>query len=287
MSHILRRNGVRFGGHFLGAPDVSMVPIRLAERSLSRPIEIVHWFQAWNDGDRQCFSPVWFERIGWRLPLVTWEPWAPGCGVEQPAYRLSDIAGGRYHGYVSRWAAAAAAYGRELYLRPMHEFNGNWYPWCGGVNGNTPDDFIRAWHYLRRVFAEAGAENVRWVWAANADDVPYDNYLESYYPGDAAVDILALDGYSAAEVEGMSWRSFHHLFRQPYERLCRLGGQPVWITETACGLDGGSKLNWVAGMLGALPEMPRIEAICWFDLKKETDWRLTEDAEAARMLRYG
>ena len=40
------------------------------------------------------------------------------------------------------------------YLRPMHEMNGNWYPWAEGVNGNVAGDYVNAWRHVRAIFRD-------------------------------------------------------------------------------------------------------------------------------------
>jgi len=45
----------------------------------------------------------------------------------------------------------------------MHEMNGNWYPWAGGVNGNSPALHVQAWRRLVTISRQHGARNVRVV----------------------------------------------------------------------------------------------------------------------------
>ena len=176
-----------FGAYAPPAPESGMAAVEELERAVGRTLDIVLWYQHW-DGWGSAFSPEWVDGIvaGGRIPLLTWEPWAPGS-PEQPAFRLSRIADGAYDSYVEGWARSLEAYGRPLYLRPMHEMNGSWYPWAGTVNGNSAHDYVRAWRRLHGIFARVGAANVRWVWSPLVDDVPATpaNAFERYYPGRA------------------------------------------------------------------------------------------------------
>jgi len=67
-------------------------------------------------------------------PLVTLEFWN---GVNQPAYSLKKISGGSLDTYLRTFARSAKAFGRTIWLRPFHEMNGTWYPWCGTTRSQS------------------------------------------------------------------------------------------------------------------------------------------------------
>ena len=188
---------LQFGVHSAPAPEAGSERIDTLERLLKRRISIVLWYQHWAGWGPQVEAD-WIRAAadGGRLPLLTWEPWRPDA-VEQPEFRLERIAAGAFDDYIRRWASALRDLG-PIYLRPMHEMNGDWYPWAGTVNGNSAADYRAAWIRMHRIFERAGAHNVRWVWSPYAEDVPArpENEFEHYYPGDAYVDVLALDGYN-------------------------------------------------------------------------------------------
>jgi hypothetical protein len=98
-------------------------------------------------------------------PIVTWEPWAAGQGVNQPQYALARITAGDFDPYFRQWGTALAGWGKPVMLRFAHEMNGDWYPWCEAVNSNVPGDYIRAWRHVHDVVVGAGATNVSWLWA--------------------------------------------------------------------------------------------------------------------------
>jgi beta-mannanase len=263
-----------------------MEAVERLQQRLGRSIEIVGWYQHWGGWGPE-FEARWVENVvrSGRTPLLTWEPWTPG-GAEQPDYALGRIAGGAFDDYLQRWARVVAAYGKPVYLRPMHEMNVTWYPWGGTVNGNTPELYVAAWQRIRTIFRAAGASNVCWVWSPNAEDVPAtsENALERYYPGDDAVDVLALDGYNwgGDYPQYGGWRSFEEIFARAYARVAALGPQPVWVAETASAPEGGDKPAWVRGMFAAAERYPRLEAIVWFHVDKERDWRVTSPRRTAR-----
>jgi beta-mannanase len=266
-----------------------MTAVADLENGIERRLDVILWFQHWA-GWAPEFHPEWVDgaTAEGRIPLLTWEPWTPGS-PEQPAFRLARIADGAFDGYIEAWARSLKAYGKVVYLRPMHEMNGNWYPWGGTVNGNRARDYVRAWRRMHRIFDRVGAANVRWVWSPLVDDVPKTraNAFERYYPGSRYVDVLALDGYNwgTSRPGYGGWRSFDQVFGSAYDRITKLGPQPVWIAETASDTMGGDKAAWVRDMFASLSRYPRIGAVVWFHTLKERDWRATSSSDVAAAFR--
>jgi beta-mannanase len=220
------------------------------------------------------------------VPLVTWEPWVAGAGVQQPAYALDRITAGDFDPYLRRWADGLRAFGRPVLLRFAHEMNGDWYPWAEGVNGNGPGDYVAAWHHVRGVVTGAGASNVSWVWSPN---VPYTGSvpLPGLYPGAGAVDVVGLDGYNFGTSQSWSsWVRPDVLFGPGLAQLRQLApGVPVVISETASSELGGSKADWVRSLFSYLAVQPDVTAVVWFHFQKETDWRLDSSSASAAAVR--
>lgn len=216
-------------------------------------------------------------------PLVTWEPWAWGGGVDQPAYALARITAGDFDAYITQWGQSFAAWGKPVMLRFAHEMNGNWYPWAEGVNGNQPGDYVAAWRHVHDVVAATGATNVQWVWSPN---VPYwgSTDLAGLFPGAGYVDIVALDGYNwGTSQTWSSWISPVDLFAPGISQLRSLApGKPVLIAETASSELGGSKATWNTDLVSYLAAQSDVMGFVWFDMQKETDWRInSSDSSAA------
>jgi beta-mannanase len=284
---------VRFGAWHPGEPYYSHTNGADAlEAATGRRVDIVNWYQNWGGGD--WIAAVQPHVIGavtgsGRTPLLTWEPWTPGGGTSQAQYRLARIANGDFDAYMRTWATQLKALGAPIYLRPMHEMNGNWYPWSGVTNGNSPAVYVQAWRRMVGIFRGAGASNVRFVWSPNNVDVPASNAMERYYPGSSYVDVLAVDGYnwgSGAPQNG-GWQSFNAVFRRAYDRLRALGPQPIWIAEIGTSADGGDKAAWIRDMFVQARTMDRLKAIVWFNEDKERDWRATPTPEIAAAFRPG
>jgi beta-mannanase len=216
------------------------------------------------------------------VPMITWEPWDPSSGsASQPAYSLAAIGSGAYDAYVTRWASEIKAWGQPLYLRFAHEMNGDWYPWAAGVNGNTPAQYVAAWRHVHDLFVRAGATNVTWVWTPNVSlgRAP----MAQLYPGDAYVDWVGLDGYNRGTTQswGSTWQSFDQVFGSSLAELRAVSSRPIIIGETASTETGGNKAAWIQQFFASLAASPDIKAFVWFNLNKETDWRI-ESSSGAR-----
>ena len=264
--------------------------IAALEGATARPVDIVHWYQPWGSRDwivsvqREVLDAV--IRTG-RTPLITWEPWDPrNYTPHQPAFSLARVAGGAYDAYIAQWADKLRDVGRPIYLRPMHEMNGSWYPWAGGLNANSPERYVAAWRHIVDIFRARGAGNVRFVWSPNHLDV-LGNHMESFYPDAGYVDVLAVDGYNwgAAMPQNGGWQTFREVFQNAYDRLAKLGPQPIWITEVGSAPEGGDKAAWVRDMFAKAGRMSRLRAMVWFNENKERDWRADSTPRVAAAFR--
>ena len=278
---------IRFGTWSPGEPYwSSLTGVQALQDRTGRDVEIVNWYQNWGGGSWIASVQAHLVRTvtdSGRTPLLTWEPWNPAAGVDQPAYRLARIADGTHDAYMASFARGLRDLGTTVYLRPMHEMNGTWYPWAGGVNANTPADYVAAWRRMHDVFAAQGATNVRWVWSPNNIDMSADRPMEAFYPGSSYVDVLAVDGYNwgSTAPEFGGWQTFTQVIRPAYDRLQALGPQPIWIAEIGTAPEGGDKPAWIRDMWARAAQMDRLEAIVWFNENKERDWRADPSADVA------
>ncbi len=248
---------------------------------IGRQPAIVSWYEAWGSQNAVTGEIIRLDLLRavadrGAIPLITWEPWDPGAGVDQPGYRLAIIARGDFDAYINSWAYRLAAYGGPVWLRFGHEMNAPWYPWGVAVNGNTPADYVAAWHHLRARFLAAGATNVRWVWCVDAPSIDA-HPADAAYPGDDSVDLVALDGYNwGTSTPGSTWQTLPQLFASAYERTGAQANRPVIIAETACAEQGGDKADWIRqGFAAIQADFPRLTAVCWFnEIASAADWRV-------------
>jgi len=161
--------------------------------------------------------------------------------------------------------------------------NGNWYPWCGTVNENQPEEYVQTWRYLHDIFREVGATQVRWVWCPYACSYPDSprNTISCYYPGDAYVDWIGLDGYNWGTTQPWSrWQSFAEIFSPAYDIVTHLTDKPLMIAESASSESGGSKAEWIRSLEKLKNSFPRLDGFIWFNVQKECDWRIDSSAQA-------
>ncbi|UCD35644.1 MAG: hypothetical protein JSU90_02085, partial [Nitrospiraceae bacterium] len=197
------------------------------EETCGTPLHIISVYRAWN----RCSvrdDRAWLDRLrgASRDILLTWEPWLlPADGempYDQPDFSLNTIASGRYDGYIRSFARELATFPRTVFLRIMHEMNGDWYPWCGTVNGNSSEDYIVAWNHIRDLVNREAPSGIQWVWCPYASSYPETllNRMEDYFPGDEVIDWVAIDGYNwGCDREGSSWQSFEEIFSDAYKTL--------------------------------------------------------------------
>ncbi len=266
-------------GTLLGA-FVGTGPVADFETLISRKLALHLNYYGW---DLDIFgSDVTDDIANGRIPYSTWEPWNNSVGVP-----LDDIVNGVQDTVIQQRAAEAKALGVPLLLRWAHEMNGNWYPWCGINNGGAtvgPAKYVAAYKHIHDVFVAAGALNVQWVFCPDNADVPGDswNHWTAYYPGDAYVDWMCFDGYNWGSTMPYGWESFQQVFQQIYSEMAGMG-KPLMIGETASTELGGDKAAWITAMLGtSKSDFPAIKALVWFEINKETDWRV-ESSPASLM----
>ena len=259
------------------------------ETSTARHAQIVEWYQPWGqDHANGSYQPVLdtslLQRVTSRgsTPLITWDAWGVVNGVEVSHVR--NITSGAADAYIDSWATGLRTYGRPVYLRLFHEMNGDWFPWCYGVNGNSSDDLIAAWRYVHDRFQRAGATNVIWVWSPYLEDdrVSY----RTLYPGDGYVGWFGVDGYNRGTKWSWStWQSPAQLFQRSFGSFQAINSsKSIMIAETSSVEEGGSKGSWVSSLYSQLPvQYPQLGAIVWFhydntNVTNEANWRLDTSA---------
>jgi len=212
--------------------------------------------------------------------VVTWEPWDPHSkkGID-----FDGLLRGSEDEYIARFAEQLKSIDRPVYLRFAHEMNGNWYPWSGTRLG--AEKYIRVFRYVKDKLDNAGSSNVKWVFSVNAEDVPRENnHFMQYYPGDAYVDFIGLDGYNwGTSRQDTRWQSFRKIFKPFYEETRRFE-KPILITEFSSASSGGDKAAWIRGALAEMETMTRLKGFVLFNIDKEADWQFKAGESSGRAL---
>jgi len=246
------------------------------DTSLGRSSDIVHWYANWGDGSGDM-TAAWnvpqfitiaqnFTSLGQsqHIPMITWQPWGNKFTVTPAEYPLTSISGGSYDNYITSWATKLKSFGKPFFLRPLHEFDGNWYPW-GAVNGNTAAQFKAAWIRIRNIFTNAGATNVLFVWCpTNSNTAGIDQ--TAYYPGDQYVDWIGIDAYSE---NGDSFKTTLTQYSPTnlYGRLTAMSSKPIMMAEF--GVVAGKGITQAAWLNQALSDiqssLTQIKALVYFN----------------------
>ncbi len=215
---------------------------------------------------------------GGLVPMITIENQFLGLkDKKQPS--LKDVAEGRYDHYFSECGKRFSQVKGKVMVRLMHEFNGNWYPWCIANNNNSPELYKAAWRRIVTKFREAGAHNVLFVWCPNSGSLPQKpwNYIIDAYPGDDVVDIVGTDVYNGAEKGNMIWRSFRKEASETYWLLTsHFPDKPFMICEMASrerhksdGKDAPGKEDWIYEASEALKtDFSKCFVFTWFNSGK-------------------
>jgi beta-mannanase len=264
-------DGALFGA-FVGVGTESETDFAAEEELIRRRWVIDNRFYSFDD---------WInDRTRWdiehhKISMVTWEPHE----------KLDEIIAGMHDDLIRTRAEGARDLGAEIFLRWGHEMNGNWYPWSGAMNGGADggaEKYIAAYRHVHDLFVEVGATNVVWVWCPLVTDVPAAawNHWTQYYPGDEYVDWVGLDAYNWGTSSSCCvWQSFPTLVAALYADYA--GKKPLMLPETASAEVGGDKGAWIDEMHSSLmSQFSAIKAVVWFDINKETDWRVASSPGA-------
>ncbi|HYP90616.1 MAG TPA: glycosyl hydrolase [Polyangiaceae bacterium] len=241
-------------------------------QKLGRTLPLHLTYYAWSDDWTRDNTAA--DLKAGRVPFVNWELYEGGD--------LAQIIAGDFDDMLEERATDAKALGKKLFLDLGAEMNGDWSPWSGAQNGESSAQFIAMFRHVHDKLKSA--DNIVWVWCPNVTDEPNEDWNQalSYYPGDDYVDWTCVDGYNWGS-SGDGWQSFQTVFKNIYPKLAAKN-KPIMIGEMASAEVGGDKAAWIAQIIPTLKtSFPLIKGLVWFDVDKETDWRISSStaSEAA------
>ena len=255
--------GVYLGAYAPGGRDA----VRAFEGMIGRRLAIVSrywgWQQEWpDDGER------WAARNG-RIPMVSWS--------YRDAGKLTAITSGRWDRNIRRHARDVRRFRYRIFIRWAWEMNGDWMPWSGYQNGRDPEQYVRAWRRIVRIFRRAGARNAVFVWCPARKGHPTApwNAVRHYYPGRRYVDWVCTAAYNWGETKDWSsWHDLEWLVGPNYRRFA--DRKPMMVGESGSAEQGGSKAAWILQTGRQMrATFPHIAAWVWFNTKDQNvDWRV-------------
>ncbi len=270
------------------------------EALIQHEIGSVVWFPTWDDE----FPIDACQKLADRgiIPHLTWELFWPSIDPNNSRETgpdgyagFNDVLNGKYDEYIDRFAEDAKTFNKEVLIRFLHEFNGNWYVWSGNKNGKDnggPEKVIAVWKYVVDRFNDKGADNVKWLWVPHGPSTDLSteewNNVSNYWPGSEYVDWIGLDGYNFYPVDPWGGkrplRDFDNCFRALYDSCAALGNHPMMIAEFGTGefqFEDFDKAAWITDAFNKIKtEYPRIKIFTWFNINKELDWRANSSPEA-------
>jgi mannan endo-1,4-beta-mannosidase len=287
---IMAEPNVRFGLYTTQSPN-SFSEVNLVAAMMQKRPDTVGYFVGWDQPFRaDSVIESWRNNA---LPLLTWESHANGAYPRAPdsAYALSKIIGGQYDAYIDSFAAGIAKLKMPLAIRLDHEMNGNWYAWSEDQKYNAKGQYVQMWRHVYDRFQAAGANKyVIWMWAPTRVDNIGHQSISQYYPGDAYVDWVGMDGYYR---DGTKSPTFSSTFGKTLTLLRALSDKPIFLGEVGATESGGRKAAWVQDFFANLPLNKDIVGFAWFNIavtsgtgagKLTNDWRI--DSSGASIVAF-
>jgi len=272
-------------GAWVGGPGSNPQPTQANVQAFAtlqdRPLDYVQLYVIWDVNTWATTKPYAdIAAADGATLLVTWMP---------NGYSAPDIVNGKDDAYIRQFAHDIRSYPDTVWIRTLHEANGNWYSWGIGYNGtsvNTDAAIASAFQHVVQIFRDSSVTNVKWMWTTNATNSAGATYAGNY-PGDAYVDCISIDGYNwgtsqTVAVNGWAstWQTFVQVMTPAYKALAGID-KPVVIPEFASSESGGNKAQWITDAFASLAtDFPRVTALMWFNQSSDADWALTTSAAA-------
>ena len=248
----------------------------------------------------------------------------PSSLVSEVNLNACQVLGGDYDNTIITFATQIKNWNQPLLLGFAGEMNGNWAGWSGAKNfgldcdrtytqttdlyahyGCTtpaiecaagPERYRDMYRHIHHIFATEGVTNVTWIWVVNHESFPDAemhpwNQPANYYPGDAYVDVISVDGYNWGRDELGGWRTFDQLFSETLTALSNTHpAKPLIIGEVASaeGTTPISKANWIANAYSRIVSTwSSMKAAVWYNSAEGGDptFPITSSAESVRAYR--
>lgn len=265
--------------------------------SSNKKLDVIHFFQPFTtDGGNTQYHYPSVERINkviehGYVPMITLEDHFVNQkhSIKQP--NLYSIVEGHFDPFFVAWAKQIKQVNGIVLLRILHEFNGDWYPWCIANNDNNPQLLIKAYRHIHDIFNSQQVSNVKFIWCPNSMSFPQEkwNFIMDAYPGNEYVDFVGLDIYNGAG-KATIWRSFRKEGIENYFVLTKsLPDKPLFICETASRERDSSeprssqnKTEWIREMGKTLSsDMSKVRLLTWFNEKSTFKINTSPEAEKA------
>ncbi len=218
------------------------------------------------------------------IPVISLELW----DWHRTGYKhyLRDIQSGFYNDFFKKWGKAARSAKDTVMLRFGFEMNGDWFTW-----GGQPRAFIKAYRHAYSQIMQSRPKRLVWMFSPNVlwADKTFEQNIRPYYPGDAYVDMIGLDGYNFGDNHSKDhqWRSYHQVFEKTISTV-QVFKKPVMITEIGCA-DDERKAIWLQNFLVQVQKDRRIRGFIYFNYDKrrenQPNWAISSDGKSLKIFR--
>lgn len=117
--------------------------------------------------------------------------------LESGGMNLDQILAGQADSHFDRIGAALGSINHTIFVRLMHEMNGDWYSYSASRVADGQRKYREAFRRGVTRMKAAGGSNLRFVWCPSVRAPVWGgDPLINFYPGDDVADILGLDGYA-------------------------------------------------------------------------------------------
>lgn len=208
------------------------------------------------------------------IVTLSWHPTNPATGgttwdVSSKEAVACVLEGAPKHEMFMEWLRLAADFveslGVPVIFRPWHENVCSWFWWGGKLC--SPEQYRALYRMTYDYFTkERGLKDILWCYSPNGD-AGAKAFMETY-PGDDIVDILGVDTYANAPLDG-NWdkagKTYMRDLKAHLKYLTELGsahGKMIALTET--GLEGIPDPDWwTERMLPAIEGFPIVYVLTW------------------------
>jgi hypothetical protein len=196
----------------------------------------------------------------------------PACGNQsQQDTFWSKMAAGTYDSYVKTQAQNLVSTGHaDSVIRVMHEYNGNWYPYCLYNSPTQIANFKKTFQNWVNIYRSTPGQKFSIMWnpTYNPNNLGSQAVVTSSYPGDAYVDYVGIDvyddymsGYAGNtynQTDAVRQAAFNNLLTRGdfglnvWASFAKSHGKPLAFPEWGLGYDGqnsgGDNPYYVDGM---------------------------------------
>jgi hypothetical protein len=205
--------------------------------------------------------------------------------LESGSLNLDQLLAGQADAHFDRIGRDLGRIPHTIFVRLMHEMNGNWYPYSASRVADGQRKYREAFRRGVTRMKEAGGSNLRFVWCPNVRaPVWQSDPLIGFYPGDDVTDVLGLDGYAGYRPSIPF--TFQSVFSAAVAEITAIhSSKPLWLCEwgmDAWDYSAAEKERFLDDARVALGTQPysRIKASIYFHSNQEGyRWRVDDPIE--------